>query len=334
MAKLQNQKLKLIYLLRILEENTDSEHCISMESIISKLEAMGVSAERKSIYTDFDYLRVAGYDVVKVKKNKTYGYYLATRNFELPELKMMVDAVSTSKLVTKEQSEALIKKLEKLCSRYQADELQRSVFIYDRPKSRNESVFENIGLLTDAIRQKKLIDFDYYQWNKNKQLVLRENGNKHNIGPEFLEFMDGNYYLIAYDTNAEKIKHYRVDKMGNIVINRDAKRSYKIARIDQPKYSAQLSNMFSGEEKEIRLEAYEKNLGVIIDKFGYPAVKVIPLPTAGGKYICRINLQISNQLFGWLLGVSDLVTLVGPEDVVEDYQSLLRQNFSSKSSAK
>lgn len=333
MAQSPNQKLKLVYLLKILEEHTDSEKGLTMSEIISYLEKYGVSAERKSIYNDFEFLRNAGYDVVMVKKDRNSYYRLNSRLFELPELKLLVDVIATSKLITQKQSEELINKIEKLGSRRQAGELQRSVFIYDRPKSKNEDVFENIGIITEALKEKKLIDFDYYQWSKDKKLVLRKNGYKKGIGPKFLEFVDGNYYLVAFDTEAGKVKHYRVDKMRKIRVTDVDYIEDKNSKIDQPKYSAQMSNMYSGETKEVRLEVSEESIGLLIDRFGSPAVKIIPIPTAEGKYTCRIDLQVSNQLFGWLLGVSDSVKLVGPDEVVDQYQSLLKQNLSSKSSA-
>lgn len=334
MAQSPNQKLKLIYLLKILEENTDNEKGITMSEIISRLSDYGVLAERKSIYNDFEFLRSAGYDVVRIKKERNSYYHLNSRLFDLPELKLLVDVIATSKLITQKQSEELINKIEKLGSRRQKSELQRSVRISDRPKSKNEEVFENIGVLTDAFKLHKLIDFEYYQWNKDKKLELRKNGFKKNIGPKFLEFVDGNYYLVAFDTDADKIKHYRVDKMRKITITDIDYYEDRDDMIDQPKYSAQMAGMYSGEKREVRLEVAEESIGLLIDKFGSPAVKIIPIPTAEGKYICRIDLQVSNQIFGWLLGVSEHVKLVGPEEVVEQYQSLLRQNFSSKSSAR
>lgn len=333
MALQQNHRYKLIYLLKILEDNTDEENGITMPEIIAKLKTYDVPAERKGLYCDLEALRNLGYNVVKTKKGyKTY-YSLDKRLFTLSELKLMADAVASSRLVTARQSERLIKKITKLASKKQAKELQRNIFIYDRPKSINESVFANIGTLTEAIAADEMIDFNYLQWNRKKQLVLRLNGEKKDISPSFLEFYDGKYYLIAYDPLDGKVKHYRVDKMSGICLN-GKKRLKAIDKKEQASYSAQMANMFSGKLETLKFEAEEKDVGILIDEFGTSAVEIAPLPTEEAKYICRVKLQVSNQLFGWLLGVSDKIKLTAPESVVEEYHRLLKQNLSSRSSAR
>lgn len=333
MAQSPNQKLKLFYLFKILEEYSDSEQGITMNEIITRLENRGIQAERKSIYTDFDALRGLGYEIVKEKRDYKTFYHLKTRLFELPELKLLVDAVATSRLLTEKQSERLVRKIEKLGSRRQAGELHREVYIYDRPKSINDSTFVNIGVLTEAIKSDMMIDFEYYRWDREKKPVLRENGHKTDISPEFLEFSDGKYYLVAFDTAADMVKHYRVDKMGSICIN-GKKTVKRIGEAERRQYSAKMSHMFSGREEELRFEADEDKIGIIIDEFGSPAVRVLPIPTAEGKFICCVKLEVSNQLFGWLLGVSEQVRLIGPETVVGQYQRLLKQTLSSTSSTK
>lgn len=328
-----NHRYKLLYLLKILEENTDNETGITMAEIIERLGSYGVPAERKGIYLDLEALRNAGYNVVKIKKDYKVLYALKTRDFELSELKLMADAVAVSKHITEKQSEKLVKKIAQLGSKHQAKELQRSIYIYDRPKSVNDDVFENIGTLTAAIDSDEMIDFEYYQWNRKKELVLRPNGEKKDISPSFLEFFDGKYYLVAYDANADTFKHYRVDKMRSIILN-GKKRLKVIDKKEQARYSAQMAHMFSGEPETLRFEATEDKLGLLIDEFGTSSVDILPIPTNEGKYICRVKLQVSNQLFGWMLGVSGQIKLIGPDNVVEQYQRLLRQNLSSTSSAR
>lgn len=333
MAQSPNQKLKLFYLFQILEEYSDSEQGITMNEILARLESRGIQAERKSIYTDFEALRGLGYEIGKEKRDYKTFYSLRTRLFDLPELKLLVDTVATSRLLTEKQSEQLIRKIEKLGSRRQAGELQREVYIYDRPKSDNDGAFDNIGVLTEAIRTNRMIDFEYFRWNKEKKTVLRENGHKTDISPEFLEFSDGKYYLVAFDTNAGMVKHYRVDKMGGIRIN--GKETVKrIGGAERRQYSAKMSHMFSGKEEELRFEVAEDKIGILIDEFGLPAVRILPVPAAGGNLICCVKLQVSNQLFGWLFGVSEEVRLIAPETVVGQYQCLLKQNLSSMSSAR
>lgn len=328
------QKHKLIRLLMIFYEYTDKEHGITMQELISRLDEYGISSERKSLYSDMDILKELGFEIESVKVARETRYYLADRIFDLAELKLLADVVATSKLITGKQSNELIKKIERLGSRRQASELKRNLFFLDRPKSKNESAFKNIDNISKAQKNGMLIDFDYCRLNRDKQLVLRANGSKKGVCPIALEFSDGNYYMIAYDFEAEIIKHYRLDKMKNIRISRNKKPAKGIPELKFPEYSVQMSGMFSGNIETIRLEVSEENIGIVIDKFGSEAVNILPVSTAAGTCICRITVQVSNLLYGWLLGVSDKVKLLGPEKVLKGYEELLRQNLSSISSSK
>lgn len=328
------QKHKLIRLLMIFYEYTDKEHGITMQELISHLDEYGISSERKSLYSDIEILRELGFNVETLKVARETRYFLNERIFDLAELKLLADAVATSKLITGKQSNELIKKIERLGSRRQASELKRNLFFLDRPKSKNESAFKNIDVISKAEKTGMLIDFDYCRLNREKQLVLRKNGSKRDVCPLALEFSDGNYYMIAYDLEAEIIKHYRVDKMKNIRISVNKRPNNGIPKPKFPEYSVQMSGMFSGKVETIRLEVSEEDIGIIIDRFGSGAVNILPVSTAAGTCICRIEVQVSNLLYGWLLGVSDKVKLIGPENVLQGYEELLRQNLSRISSSR
>ncbi len=328
------QKHKLIRLLMIFYEYTDKENGITLQEISSRLDDYGISAERKSLYSDIEILKELGFEIKVVKHARETKYHLEDRIFDLAELKLLVDAVATSKLITGKQSIELIKKIERLGSRRQALELKRNLVFLDRPKSKNESAFKNIDIISKSQKEGMLIDFEYCRLNKDKQLVLRTNGIKKDVCPIALEFCDGNYYMIAYDLGAKMIKHYRLDKMKNIRLSKNKIPSKGIPKPKFPEYSVQMSGMFSGYEETIRLEVLEENIGIVIDKFGSEAVNIIPISTACNTCICRITVQVSNLLYGWLLGVSDKVKLLGPEKVLNSYEELLRQNLSSISSSK
>ena len=204
MPRRENQKLKLLYLADMLREETDENHVLSMPAIISRLEARGVSAERKSIYSDMDALEAYGMDILRSKA----GYALAHRTFELPELKLLVDAVQSSRFLSVNKSRALIKKIESLCSHYEAQDLQRQVYVAGRVKSMNESVYYNIDALHEAINHDKQIRFQYFRWTPEKKQQLRRGGRRYRVSPYALIWQDENYYLVGFDEEAQDIRHY------------------------------------------------------------------------------------------------------------------------------
>ena len=213
MSKSSNQKLKLIYLLKIFNEETDEEHGLTMPEIIMRLSSYGVKAERKSIYDDIEELCLAGYDIEKETSGNRTLYYFADRRFELPELKLLVDAVQSSRFITRKKSEKLIGKIEGLASRYDARRLSGNVHVANRIKNMNESIYYIIDDIQRALTEDKKITFKYFRWNARGEKELRHDGQLYKVSPWALTWDDENYYLVAYDDSSEMIKHYRVDKM-------------------------------------------------------------------------------------------------------------------------
>ena len=218
MAKSENQKQKILVLLDLFKSKTDEEHGVTTSDIIDYLAEHGIKAERKTVYADLNTLKEYGYEISKEKKDGNYYYTLLDRDFQLPELKLLVDAVQASKFISAKKSSELIKKIENLASVYQAKQLQRQVFVSNRIKTNYENVYYNVDELNLAINENRKIKFDYYEWNLSKEMVLRKNGHKNDISPWSLAWDDENYYLVAFDGNSGIIKHYRVDKMRKIEI--------------------------------------------------------------------------------------------------------------------
>ena len=213
MPKSSNQKLKLIYLMKILLERTDETHSITMSEIIDALAAYDISAERKSLYNDIENLGVYGLDVIGTQEDRTYSYHIGNRQFELAELKLLVDSVQSGKFITAKKSNELIKKIEGLASKYEACQLHRQVFVAGRVKTMNESIYYNVDRIHTAIAENSRITFQYFQWNVDKKMELRHDGTLYEVSPWSLSWDDENYYLIAYDSSEGIIKHFRVDKM-------------------------------------------------------------------------------------------------------------------------
>ena len=238
MPKGSNQKFKLYRLAQIMLERTDEEHYISMPEIMAALSEYDVTADRKSIYNDLRDLSVFGIEVEGEPIGNRYHYHVTNRSFGLPELKLLVDAIQSSKFITEKKSYALIKKLETLASKYDAQKLQRQVYVSGRIKTMNESIYYTVDAIHNAISENKKIKFQYFQWNAKKEMELRHNGAWYHISPWGLSWDDENYYLVGYDTDAGMIKHYRVDKMLHIKISdesREGKEHFK--KLDMADYA-------------------------------------------------------------------------------------------------
>ena len=318
MSKGTNQKLKLLYLTKIFREQTDEEHMLTIAEIIEKLSAYDVSADRKTLYTDFEELRHFGLDIISQQIGRQHYYYLGAIEFELPELKLLVDSVQSAKFITAQKSQKLIKKLEGLVSKYEATQLQRQVYITGRVKTMNESIYYNVDKLHAALSADAQIQFQYYQWNVKKEMELRRGGKLYQVSPWGLMWDDEYYYLVAYDAETDKIKHYRVDKMLRIQIT-DQKRAGKerYQSFNLPDYTKRIFGMFSGEETKVTLEADNSMAGVLIDRFGKD---IMLIPQDGGRFRATVDVAISDQFLGWIVELGT-VKIVGPEAVVEKMQA-------------
>ena len=315
MAKSSNQKLKLMYLKDILENESDEKHPLSVNYLKQRLLDYGITAERKAIYSDIEELRLYGLDII-CERGRSNEYYVGERYFELAELKMLVDAVQASKFLTEKKSEQLIRKLCSLCSKHEATQLNRNVINYRRIKNRNEAIYYAVDEIHNAINNDKTISFKYYQYVGNKHREFKKDGEKYYVSPVTLVWDDENYYLIGYDNDAGHIKHFRVDKITDISteniprIGEDA-----TGKIDLAEYSKKVFSMFAGEEKEVRLEFDSSFCGVIIDRFGSD-IMIVP---EKDKFCVNVKVEISPQFFGWLTSLSGNVRISAPKEVKDMY---------------
>ena len=318
MPKGKNQKLKLYYLSRIMLEKTDDEHMITMPEIKTALEAYGVTADRKSLYDDLEELRVLGIDVIGEKVGRNYYYHVAGKQFEIAELKLLVDAIQSSKFITEKKSNELIRKLTGFCSEYEAAQLKRQVVVHGRVKTMNESIYYFVDDIHRAIAENKQISFEYMKWTPEKKMVKRRE-EPYTVSPWALTWDDENYYLIAYDEKADCIKHFRVDKMKSIEIlknkriGRDKFREFNIAQ-----YAKMSFGMYGGEKTTVKL-AFENDLvGVFLDRFGRD-ITIMPSKNKGWSET-RVDVALSDQFFGWIFALGQGVKILGPASAVKKYK--------------
>lgn len=316
MPKGSKQKLKMYYLRKIMLQETDEDHSLSMAEIIEKLKKYDVSAERKTLYKDLNDLEDTGVEVFPVKDGRERRYYAVGGEFELAEVKLLVDAICASKFFSTRKSSDLIKKIGHLVSKYEARSLQRQVYLSGRVKTMNESVYYSVDAVHRAILKERKIRFLYCGWSPEKKLVPRYGGKMYEISPWALSFNDECYYMIGYDSVRGEIRHYRVDKMMRIDVTDKPRDGKDVAeQIEIGKYITQNFGMCGGEIESVRIQLPKSCCGVFIDRFGkdieFREVDEDTLETS-------VTLALSETFYGWLFGLGPEITVVGSKPVVED----------------
>ncbi|MBQ8828390.1 MAG: WYL domain-containing protein [Clostridia bacterium] len=315
MPKSQGQKQKLLYLIKILHEQTDEEHPMTLKKIMQELSKYGINAERKSLYDDFETLSTFGYDVHGIR-GKTTGYYLGERDFELPELEMLLDAVQASRFITNDKSLTLISKLEHLASCYQADKLHRGIHIDERIKSRNSKTYFAISDIHNGISEDKKIAFHYFKWNINKEKEYRHDKKLYTVSPFALIWDDEKYYLVAYDSQDRMIKNYRVDKMENTCCTDERREGYDDFReIDLATYTNSHFGMFGGEMETVTLKCENSMADIILDRFGHDTML---FKNTDGTFNVNVRVHVSPIFIAWLFNFGKRVKVISPAGVIAE----------------
>ena len=323
MARSSYQKLKPLYIMNYLLQNTDADHPVTVSQIIGYLDSQGISAERKSIYSDIEALQYFGLDIVQAGSGRSCGYYVDHRNFELPELKLLVDSVQSSKFITHKKTASLIRKIETLASIHEAQLLNRQVFVKNRIKTMNESIYYNVDEIHNGISRNKKIRFLYFEYNVQKERQYRRNGEYYVVSPFALTWDDENYYMVAYDSAAAMIKHYRVDKMEKISVleeeDRDGQEAYQA--LDMAIYARKTFGMFTGQEECVVLRFENHLVGAVLDRLGRD---VFIVPDGPDHFTVRTDVVVSPQFFAWVSGFGSSAQIIGPQDVVAKMREHIR----------
>lgn len=307
--------------MKMLFEKTDERHTMSAADIEKALHEYGMTIDRGTVYNDVETLREFGIDVLQTRGTNG-GYYVGRREFELPELKLLVDAVQASKFISRKKSEELIRKLEGLAGEHDARKLERNVFIYNRPKTGNETIYYNVDQIHTAIMENKQIQYRYAEWTMQKQLKPKKKGAVYTVSPWSLTWDDANYYLIAYDESADCIKHYRVDKMQQTHVTEQERIGRdKFQDFDLVEFSKKTFSMYGGHDEEVTLQCDQDIVGVILDRFG---TDVRILPAEERKFRVRVLVAVSPQFFGWVTGIGNKLCIAGPECVRREYMEYLQ----------
>lgn len=320
MAANSKLKLKPLYIMKILLEKSDEKHPLTVNEIINELAFYDISAERKSVYADIDLLETFGLDVI-CEKGRSNKYFIGEREFELPELKLLVDVVQSSKFITYKKSKELIKKIEKLTSVYEAKDLHRQVIVNDRVKTMNESIYYNVDAIHQAIQLCMKVKFKYFDYTVNKQLKFRKNGDFYCVDPYALTYTDENYYLIAYHKKYNDISHFRVDRMTDIEVSDEKRPEVKAFKdFNVAKYSKKVFQMFSGEMHRVELELDNSLINAVIDKFGK---EINIFDKTEESFKISIEVATTGTFFGWLVMFGDKIKIVSPQSACHEFKEYL-----------
>ena len=312
-----NNKTRILLILDILKKNTDEDHALLAADIIDRIKAEGLKCDRKTLYDDINSLADAGFDVIHEPGG---GYKLLSRDFEDAEIRLLIDAVYSSKFISASKTRVLASKLKTLTSENQASSITRQIYSSDT-KTPNEDVLYNVDSLSRALQDNKQVSFEYLVWGANKKLVTK--GDKTRIlSPWALIWQDQNYYLMAYDEAAGKMKHFRVDKMRHVSVTdkpREGRKDFE--NIDMSEYVEETFSMYGGKQETVTLDFPEELIGIAYDRFG---ADVTQRSGEKGRILVRTKCYVSNQFYGWLSGLAGDVKLVSPENVVSSYKSFLK----------
>ena len=319
MARSEKQKQKLFRIVEILMKETDEDHGLSINDIIDRLAEFGISAERKSLYNDFLVLDDLGFDISKTDTRPPL-YKLDTKIFELAELKMLVDAVQSSKFITAKKSREIIEKLGRFAGIHRSRELSRQVYVEDRIKTMNTAAIYSIDAIHTAINSSKKLSFKYFDYNGEKKKIFRHDGAPYIVSPCALIWDDEKYYLVAYDERDGIIKNFRVDKMQDVIpLEEWRSQSEALEKFNPADYSRKIFGMYGGREELVGLECRDKLAGVVIDRFG---TDVMFIKTEFGfKFSMRV--MVSPTFFSWVLSFGEDMRILSPASVREELVGML-----------
>lgn len=296
-------------------QHSDEKHPVSTARIIEELANNGISAERKSIYNDIEVLRLFGFDIIQLK-GKNGGYYIGERDFELPELKLLVDSIQSSKFITQDKTYRLIKKIEGLASIYDGQLLQRQVHVKNRVKSMNESIYYAVDVISDAITQNKKIRYKYFEYTVEKERRYRHGGAFYEVSPFALIWDDENYYMLAWDSSAQKMKHYRVDKMEKVSLTEAVREgTEEFEKTDMSAYSKTVFGMFGGNEQKVKLRFANHLVGAVLDRFGRDTIII---KDGDEHFTFTANVVVSQQFLAWVFGFGTEAEIISPDEVREE----------------
>ena len=317
MTNIRN-KQRPFRILKYLYENTDENHPVSTPELVRIFQAEDAHANRKTVKDDIDVLVGEGFDIVTIR-SKHHSFFLASRRFEIPEIKLLIDAVSSSRFINAEKSAKLISKLTGLMSRSQAEKVRRHLYT-EHAKANNQQIYYVVDAITDAINEAKKIRFQYSDYNEEKVKYLRHGGAFYSVSPYALVWDDNHYYMCGFSDDKQMLVNFRVDRMCNIGMTEEAAVPLPESFcIDE--YVRHQFRMFAGDEVEVTLECRNDMMKYIIDLFGE---EVETRKASEETFYAEVNVADSPTFYGWVFPFEGKIQIVGPEEVRNKYHSMVK----------
>ncbi len=319
MAGKQGSKLKLLFLMDILWHYSDEEHVLTAKQLCDRLEDYGVQAERKSIYTDIATLTQFGFDIINAKTPQR-GFFMASRQYEIAEVRLLIDAVQSANFISNKKTKALQDKLYRLVSRAQAQAIESKVLIESRLKCDNEELYYNIDTINKAVQQGLQIEFTYKKRKLTKRMTASNEEKRFTVNPYALIWINDRYYLICNNPKYSNLMHTRLDRMKMIKILDEKARGFAEVSeykdvFDVADYASKMFNMYSGDVQQIELRCSNSILDEILDRFG----SEIPLKAEGDEhFIIKVKAAVSEGLVSWLLQYGAAIKVKSPETLVTE----------------
>ena len=332
MARENFRKIKLLKLLEMLRQSTDEQHPMSTSSIIASLAEMEITCDRRTLSQDIATLNDLGYEIMTTTLGHEKAYYVEDRNFSIPELKILIDAVHASSFITEKKSEELINKIASLAGSHRAEVLKRNMVCFNTRKHSNERIFYNVNDLEDAILRQKKVLFRYFDLNEKGERVYRRDGHRYVVEPVALVFNEDNYYLTCYSARHDNTSNYRIDRMDSVeVIEEDCCEKAIALRDQVATYTEQAFKMFGGQLEDVVLEFDRSLIGVVYDRFGE---KTKMMTISDTKCIASVKVQISPTFWGWLFQFAGNMNLISPAYLLNAYKVRASSIFADPSDYK
>lgn len=315
MGKENFSKIKLLRIWEILKQDSDENNPLTTNQILEKLSESGIICDRRTLYQDISTLNSYGYEVICKKGQHSNGYYVIDRSFDVPELRILIDAVQAASFISPKKTAELTDKIAALGGSYRADILKKNIVEFNTTKHNNEHIYYSVNAIEDAILAGKKISFQYFDLNESHERVFRKNGEKYLVNPVAMVFSNDNYYLICYHDNHDGITTYRIDRMLNVSVSeQEINQTAQPKGLNIAKHRKQSFSMFGGKTETVKFEADKNLLDVIYDKFGEDT-QIRSL--GNGKISFTADVQISPVFFGWCCSFGDRLKIVAPLTMVE-----------------
>ena len=320
MPKSDNQKLKIFYILDYLKENSHQDHPVRAAELLSMLERQhNIVCDRKTVYSDIAALQDYGVDIVSIP-GKNGGYYIASRNFETPELKLLIDAVQSSRFLTEKKSRELIEKLCRECSIHDAQLMRRDVVVSGRVKSMNETIYYNVDAIQEAISQNRQITFRYFDWGIDGKRRYRD--KNYQASPYGLCQDNENCYLLALSPR-HGVTSYRVDRMTDIRLSGETRIPCpELTGKNLTAHANKLFQMFSGDATTVKMRFHRDLTNVVMDRFGRNTMLI---PDGEDHFVFTVNVAISPMFLSWVIGFGSKAKILHPQNVIDECKALCRQ---------